>query len=171
MGLLGDGRVRALLAGFVLSLFALLGIAAVGLLAAVSVLAQPTPTTPFVVALVEAVAPYVVAAVVVGGVSFLLLAWLSVAAVRRASMPRDDRLARLARLVERYSSEARQVGLADHFEPTTDDRIEELKRRYVEGELTELEYERRLQELMDEEGVSDERVRHERSRTDFEFER
>lgn len=170
MGLLDDTRVKTLLAGFLLSLLALVAVSAFGLLAAVSALAQPS-SAPLLFVLLDAVLPYAVAAALVGGVSFLLLTWLSVAAVRRASMPRDDRLAGLARKVERHYPGARKVGLSERVEPTTDDRIEELKRRYVEGELTELEYERRLQDLMDEEGVSDERIRRERSRTDYEFER
>lgn len=167
MGLVDDTRVKLLLGGFLLSLFALVGIVGFGLLAALSALAAPSAGL-FV--LLEAVAPYLVASALVGMLSFFLLVGLVVAGVRSASMPRDERLARLARLAERHSSEARQVGLAERFEPTTEDRIDELKRRYVEGEITELEYERRLQDLMAEEGVSDERVRRERERTDREFE-
>ena len=171
MGLLDDGRVKVLLVGVVLSLFALVAISALGLLAAVSALAQPSPATPLLFVLLDAVLPYALGAALVGGLSFLLLVWLSVAAVRRASMPRNDRLARVARRVERHYPAAREVGLSERVEPTTEDRIDELKRQYVEGEITEWEYEQRLQDLLGEEGVSDERVRRERNRTDFEFER
>jgi hypothetical protein len=38
-----------------------------------------------------------------------------------------------------------------------------LKQEYIEGEITELEYERRLQDLMSEEGVNDERARREQT--------
>ena len=170
MGLLDDSRVKILLAGFLLSLFALVAVAAFGLLAAVSALVQPT-SAPLLFVLLDAVLPYVLATAFVGGLSVFLLIWLSVAAVRRASMPRDDRLADLARKVERHSPGARQVGLSERVEPTTEDRIEALKEQYVAGEITELEYERRLQDLMDETGVSGERVRREQNRSDFEFER
>lgn len=166
-----DGRVKLLLVGVALSLFALVGVSALGLLAAVSALAQPSPATPLLFVLLDAVMPYVLAAALLGGLSFLLLVWLSVAAVRRASMPRNDRLARVARRIERHYPAAREVGLSERVEPTTEERIEELKRQYVEGDLSELEYERRLQDLLGEEGVSDERVRREQSRTEFEFER
>lgn len=171
MGLVDDSRLKALLGAFLVSLFLLVALVGFGFVAAVSALAGPTPGAPLLVALLNAVAPYLVASALVGTLSFVLLVGLVVVGVRQASLPRDERLARVGRLVERHSSEAREVGLADRFEPTTEDRIDELKQRYVEGEITELEYERRLQDLMSEEGVSDERVRRERERTDYEFER
>lgn len=178
MGLVDDTRVKLLLGAFAFSLLALVGIVALGAVAALSALANPAYAgVPLPFVLLDAAAPYLVASALVGGVSFLLFVALAVAAVRRASMPRDERLARLARTVERHSSEARSVGLAERFEPTTEDRIEDLKERYVEDEITEWEYERRLQELLaDETGsdvdvdgerasdkdVSDERLRRER---------
>lgn len=170
MKLLRDTRVKVLLGAFLLSLFVLLATAALGLLSVLSVLAAPPSSGPLLFVLLDAAAPYLVASAFVGMLSFLLLVGLVVAGVRRASLPRDERLARLARLVERHSSEARQVGLAERFEPTTEDRIEELKQQYVEGEITELEYERRLQDLMADDSVSDERVRRERNRAEREFE-
>ncbi|WP_137283466.1 SHOCT domain-containing protein [Halorussus salinisoli] len=166
MGLLDDGKVKLLLGGFVLSLFALVGIAGVGLLAALSALGTAPAEASLVFVLLNAVVPYLVASALVGMLSVFLLVGLAVAVVRSASVPRNDRLARLARLFERYSSEARDLGLSDRLESTTEDRIEDLKQEYVEGEITELEYERRLQDLMSEESVSDERVRRERDRTD-----
>jgi hypothetical protein len=171
MGLVDDTSVKLLLGGFVLSLFALVGIAGFGLLAALSALGTAPAGASLIFVVLEAVAPYLVASALVGMLSVLLLVGVVVAAVRSASIPRNDRLAGLARTLERYSSEARRLGLSERLEPTTGDRIEELKRRYVEGEITEWEYERRLQDLLSEEGVSDERVRRERNRTDYEFER
>lgn len=156
MGLLDDTRVKALLAAFLLSLFALVVTASLGLLAVLSALADPTGGA-LVFVLLDAAAPYLVASMLVGLLSFLLFVALAVAAVRRASMPRDERLADLARKAERVSPQARKVGLAERFEPTAEERIDDLKREYVAGEITELEYERRLQELMDERDVGDER--------------
>ena len=172
MGLLSDTKVKVLLAAFVLSLFALVGVSALGLLAALTALTSPAYAgTPLVFALLDAAAPYVVALLLIGLFSGLSFVALAVAAVRQASMPRNDRLARLARKIERYYPQAREVGLSERVEPTTEDRIDQLKERYVEGEIGELEYERRLQELMDDERVSDERVRRERQRSGREFER
>lgn len=156
MGLVDDTRVKTLLVAFFLSLVVLTLTASFGLLAVLSALADPTGGALLFV-LLEAAAPYVVASMLVGLVSFLLFVALAVAAVQRASPPRDERLAGLARKVERVSPEARKFGLAERFEPTAEERIEDLKQEYVAGEITELEYERRLQDLLDEEGVGEER--------------
>lgn len=155
MGLLDDTKVKALLVGFLLSLAVLVATASLGLVAVLSALADPTGFLPFV--LLNAAAPYLVASMLVGLVSFLLFVALSVAAVRRASVPRDERLAELARTVERVSPQARRVDLAERFEPTAEERIEQLKREYVAGEITELEYERRLQDLLREADRGDQR--------------
>jgi signal transduction histidine kinase len=141
MGMLDDGRVKALLAGFVLSLFVLLITTTLGLLAGLSALFGPA-------SLFAVIAPYVVASMLSGFVSLALFGALAVAAVRRASLPRDERLASLARRIEWVSDEAREYGLAERFEPTTEERIEDLKEEYVAGEITEWEYERRLRDLL-----------------------
>jgi len=171
MGLADDPKVKLLGGGFLLSLFALVGLVGFGLVAALSTLAAPPAGASLIFAVLSAVAPYLAASALVGMLSLFLLVGLVVTAVRSASIPRNDRLAGLARTLERYSSEARDLGLSERLEPTIEDRIDLLKREYVEGEITELEYERRLQDLMSKEGVNDERVRRERNRTDYEFER
>jgi uncharacterized membrane protein len=165
MGLVDDSRVTVFLGGFLLSLLALVGVTALGAFAVLSALLDPAAGTPLLVGLLEAAAPFVAVVAMLGFVSLLLLVGLVVTAVRSASIPRSDRLARLARIVERHSSDARDLGLSEKLEPTTEDRIDQLKRRYVEGELTELEYEQRLQDLMSDDDVSDERIRRERERT------
>ncbi|WP_115864920.1 SHOCT domain-containing protein [Halorussus litoreus] len=185
MGLRDDTRVTLLLAGLVLSLFALVGVVAFGMLAVVSAVLAPPAGTPLLVALLNAVVPYALAGAFFGMLSLLLLIWTTAAAVRRASMPRSERLASLARTAERHSSEARELGLAERFEPTTEERIEALKAEYVDGEITEYEYEQRLQRLLREadvrsgfESVTDDhvqreldRLRGERDRGESEFER
>jgi hypothetical protein len=176
MGLVDDTRVKLLLGGFVLSLFALVGIAGFGLLAALSALGTAPAGASLVFVLLEAIVPYLIASALVGMLSFFLLVGVTIAAVQNVSMPRNDRLARVARTVERHSSEARGLGLSERFEPTTEEQIEDLKQEYVEGEITELEYESRLQELLaDDEDVNDERVRGkhewtESKQTEHEFE-
>ncbi|UPV99427.1 SHOCT domain-containing protein [Halorussus gelatinilyticus] len=166
MGLVDDSRVTVLLGGFLLSLLALVGVTALGAFAVLSAFLDPAAGTPLLVALLQTAAPFVAVAAMLGVVSLVLLVGLAVAVVRSASVPRDARLARLARTVERYYPGARSLGLSEKFEPTTEDRIDQLKQRYVEGEITELEYEQRLQELMSDDDVSDDRVRRERERTD-----
>ncbi|WP_276300481.1 SHOCT domain-containing protein [Halorussus lipolyticus] len=166
MGLADDPKVKLLASGFALSLFALVGLVGFGLVAGLSTLAGPPAGASLVFAVLSAVAPYLVASALVGMLSLFLLVGLVVTAVRSASVPRSNRLARLARLVERYSSEARELRLSERLEPTTEDRIDQLKREYVEGDITELEYERRLQDLMADDSMSDQRVRREYERTD-----
>lgn len=148
MGVLNDAKVKALVAGSVLSLFALVITTTLGLLAGLSALFGPA-------SLFAAIAPYVVASMLSGLVSLALFVALAVTTVRRASLPRDERLAGLARKVEWMSEEAREYGLAERFEPTTEERIEDLKAEYVAGEITEWEYERRLQDLLAEADESD----------------
>jgi len=76
------------------------------------------------------------------------------------------RLGRVASYVERENDLARMVGLADlvenfdarSAEQRADDRTERLKERYVEGEISEHEFEQRMQTILDEEGVRGDRV-------------
>ncbi|PSP55808.1 hypothetical protein BRC82_04300 [Halobacteriales archaeon QS_1_67_19] len=156
MGLVDDTRVRALVIGFFLSLVALTLVASFGLLAVLSALTGPTGGSLLFVVL-EAAAPYLVASMLVGLLSFLLLVGLAVAAVRRASVPSDERLAGGARLIERASPAAREADLAERFEPTVEDRIADLKDAYVAGEVSELEYERRLEGLLEQADLAGER--------------
>lgn len=171
MELLRDRKVKVLLAGFVLSLVALVVLAAFGLLAVASALAGAASGASLLFVAVEAAAPFVAASLLVGVLSVLLFVATTVAAVRRVSMPRSERLARAARLVERVSGDAREFGLAERFEPSTEERVADLKRAYVEGEITEWEYERRLEDLLDDERESDGTVRRERGRLLREYER
>lgn len=167
----GDRRVTVLLGAFLLSLFLLVALGAFGLLAVVTALATATGTTPLVFVALDAALPYALGAAFVGMLSFLLLVASAFTAVRQASLPTDERLARIARNVERVSEDAREFGLAERFEPSTEERIEELKAQYVAGKITELEYERRLQELLGEERTSEDRVWPEQREFDREFER
>lgn len=176
-----DGRVKTLLGGFLLSLVLLVGIAAFGLFAALSALASAATGAPLVFVALDALAPYLAASMLVGVLSFVLLLGTMVAAIRRLSMPRNERLARVARGVEFVSPRARSAGLAERFEPTTEERIADLKQEYVAGEIGEREFERRMRDLLDDREAGEERdsvvprggrggrarrVRHERRRVD-----
>ena len=71
------------------------------------------------------------------------------------------RLGQVASYVERESELARLVGLSDlveHFDSRSpdrraEDRIQRLQDRYVAGDLSEFEFENRMQRVLDEEGV------------------
>ncbi|WP_458185083.1 SHOCT domain-containing protein [Haladaptatus sp. NG-WS-4] len=170
MGLLGDSKVKTLLAGLVLSLVVLVGISALGLFAALSSLGNPEyANTPLLVALIDAAAPYILAFLLDGLLAGLLFVALMVTAARRVSMPRDDRLARLLRRFERLFPRASSLGLSKRVEPTREDRMDELKRQYVEDEIGEMEFERRMKRLVD--GGDGGRARRERRRAEREFDR
>ena len=104
-------------------------------------------------ALVLLIAACLVAADLAFAVGFL------VTLARRASLPslpENDRLADALARVERAVPPLSRLGLSDRFAVSQATRRERLKRRYVDGELTQTEYERRVRELLDEErAVSD----------------
>ena len=86
-------------------------------------------------------------------------------AARASSAVRGDRARQWASYIERESSLARAVGLSSLVErfdtrsadQRADDRVDGLKRRYVEGDISESEFERRTREILDQEGVDRER--------------
>jgi len=96
---------------------------------------------------------------------------LGYALARNASLPRSERLARLAERVEADHSAARSLGLSELLsppEPTPEEReadaLAALKRRYVDGELTEAEFERKVDRLVAAESVDEARADRERRR-------
>lgn len=132
---------------------ALLAVVAIflGVADAVSVLAGTTGAENAALAALGEVIEWFAVVVV-----FTVLAgWLFLAAVlstlRRLSLPRDDRLATIARLVERWVPPLRRVGIAYRVAPTTADRREALAARYVDGDVTETEFEREVDHLLEEE--------------------
>lgn len=98
---------------------------------------------------VSTLLPYAVGAVLLTMLDGLLLVWTVVAALRQLSLPRDDRLAAAAERAERTVPVLRSLDLAERFEPTDEQRREELRRQYVEGEITEAEFERRVREYVE----------------------
>lgn|GEM_PF-834213 len=101
-------------------------------------------------ALVVLVAALLVAADLAFAVAFL------VTAARRASLPglpsvENEWAAERLERAEAVFPPLARLGLADRFAVSNETKRERLKRRYVDGELTEPEYEHRLRELLDEE--------------------
>lgn len=102
--------------------------------------------------------PVTVAAVLVAVVG---LTTRASAAVSERTDLAGVRLGQVASYVERESELARLVGLSDlveHFDSRSpdrraEDRIQRLKDRYVAGDLSEFEFETRMQRVLDEEGV------------------
>jgi hypothetical protein len=113
----------------------------VGLLALLS--------TGSLVAALSALLPWAVGGAVLSLVTGLFSVWTVAAALRRFSLPTDDRLAALARRAEAGVPGLRSLDLAERFEPTPEERRRRLKEAYVDGELTEAEFERAVREHVD----------------------
>ena len=108
------------------------------------------------VTMLGAVAEWVVLTLVLGVVAVLFLVGTVVSVLRNASLPRDDRLVTLVEWLERQYPVLRKFDVSGKVEPTAEDRKRQLKEQYVNGEISEAEFERRLAQLMDDqaEGVS-----------------
>ena len=140
-------------AGFVASAVLLVGVALLALLDALSVLSGGPPGGEGVVwlAMLGAAAEWVVAGLVLAllAVTFLLATLVSV--LRSTSIPRSDGLAAVVERLERSYPLLRRFDASERVAPTTEDRRERLEERYVAGEISEAEFEREVERLLDDE--------------------
>ena len=169
MGLLDDrllwlSAVGALLSGGLL-------LAVVGYLAVI-VYGGLVTGGPLVGTLVGVAVPVLVAVALLFTLLVVSTVGLTYALARNASLPRSERLAGLAARVEDEYGEVRVLGLSELLappEPTTAEReadaLDALKRRYVDGEITEGEFERKVDRLVANESVDEARADRERRRT------
>jgi hypothetical protein len=153
MGRFGGTKVKALTVGFVLSLFALVGTTVWGLLQGLLALLAPG-SQPLLAAVLGAMAPWLLAAVLLILVSGGLLLWLLIALASRISIPRpslqSERLSRAAGTVEYYVPAARAVELSDWLappEPTTEEKLEQAKEDYAAGNISAATFERTVERL------------------------
>nr|WP_225307799.1 MULTISPECIES: hypothetical protein [unclassified Haloarcula] len=141
-----DNRLLLLFAAVVLTTLGAVGLGIVGVVATVGALLGGG-------AVIQTFAGFLLGTLLLVGVDIVFSVALVRALARRASVPKSQRVAGgLARL-EATVPPLASLGLADMFappEPTAEERHEELTRRYVEGELSEAEYERELQALLGE---------------------
>lgn len=111
-------------------------------------------------------------ALVVGAVTLLgaldvaFVVALVVTVLRRASFPTDERLAARFETAERWVPPLRDLALSERFAPSVEERRQRLQERYVDGELSEIEFERRLDDLLDEAEGDDASVDRERDAGD-----
>lgn len=127
--------------------------------------------TPIVELLLDIAVPFLVAVVVLVGLlaaSGIGVLW---ALAARASRFRSDRAARIAEYLEREYPPLRVLGLSDLIappEPSAEERAEralaDLKRQYVEGSITEAEFERKVDRLIETESIDEARAVRERDR-------
>lgn len=124
---------------------------------------------PIVGPLLELALPFFVGLAVLLTVATLSGIGLTVAVLRRLSLPRSERVHALVDRVEREYSPLGSVVFADFLappEPSADEQAEralaDLKRRYVEGDLTEAEFERKVDRLVATDSVDAARTDRER---------
>jgi len=139
---LADNRHWLLFAGLVVTTLAALGSAVVGTIATVGALLTGG-------GLLAPLALLVFGPLVAGGLALGCGVALARELARSVSIPRDERLASAAGRLERLVPPLSALGLVDRFEPTVEDRREALRKRYVEGDLSEAEFEARLDDLLE----------------------
>ncbi|WP_226021711.1 SHOCT domain-containing protein [Halomicrobium salinisoli] len=131
-----------LFAGFVLTTMA-----AVGAFALAAATALAGVVAGGLLAVADAVATYLLFGVLLLGLDVVLAVALVVTLASRVSLPESDRLAGAVGAVERAAG--RDARFARRLEPSVETRRERLRERYVDGEITELEFERRLDDLLE----------------------
>ncbi|WP_339106416.1 SHOCT domain-containing protein [Haloterrigena salinisoli] len=141
--------------GFVVTGVLLVGVGLVGLLDALSVLSGgATYGEEFLLlAMLGAAAEWVVVGIVLGLLAVAFLTATVVSVLRAKSLPRSDRLASLVERLEREYPILRQFDVSERVEPTTEDRRQQLKEQYVAGEISEAEFEREMQRLLDDDST------------------
>ncbi|WP_262175818.1 YmfQ family protein [Haloarcula laminariae] len=145
---LAENRHWLLFAGTVLSGLSTVGVAVIGVLATASVLVTGG-------SLLLTVGAFLLATLLCGGLTLIFATGLLSTLASRASLPsvpRNRRAASVLSGLEAAVPPLRRLGLADRLEPTVEDRRARLTERYVDGELSEREFEARLDSLLDERG-------------------
>jgi len=147
VSLLADNRHWLLFAATVLSGLSTVGVAGIGVLATVSVLVTGG-------SLLLTVGAFLLGTLLLGGLTLVFAAALLSTLATRASLPsvpRNQRAANVLAGLEAAVPPLGRLGLADRLEPTLEDRRAALKQRYVDGELSEHQFETALSDLLESE--------------------
>ena len=141
--------------GFVVTGILLLGVGLLGLLDALSVLSGGASYGEefLLLAMLGAAAEWVVLGVVLGLLAVAFLTATVVSVLRTKSLPRSDRLVAIVERLEREYPLLRQFDVSERVEPTTEDRKQRLKEQYVAGDISEAEFEREMQRLLDDDAA------------------
>jgi hypothetical protein len=150
MSVLSDRRLGWLSVAVVVVVLGLVGVAGVGAVAVLSAIASVAAGESVVLVLLRTAIPFLVALAALSVLAAALLAWLVVRAVRLAELPRNERLEAVARGVEQRVPWLEDGHVSERVAPTVADRRDALKQRYADGELSEREFERELEALLDE---------------------
>lgn len=137
--------------GFVVTSILVVGAGLIGLFEGLSALSGGVPASEefILIAILSAAAEWVVAVIVLSLFAVLFLVATGVSILRNASIPRDDRLVSVVQWLERQYPPLRKFDVSKHVAPTTEDQRQELKEKYISGEMSEAEFEQRLAQLMD----------------------
>lgn len=143
--------------GSVIAAVLLVAAGLLGLLDALSVLSGGTAYgEEFVLlAMLGEAAEWLVIALVLGLLAAALLVASVVSILRSASLPRSDRLVALVERLEREYPILRTFDVSEKVEPTREDRKREIRDRYVAGELSEAEFEREMERVLDDDSTAD----------------
>lgn len=141
-----DNRLLLLFAAVVLTTLGTVGLGIVGVVATAGALLGGG-------AVVETFATFLLGTLLLAGLDIVFSVALVRALARRASVPKSQRVAGALARLESVVPPLASLGLSAVFappEPTVEERHEALTRRYVDGDLSEAEYERELQALLGE---------------------
>lgn len=140
-----------LLAFVVIFSLALVGVVGVGVLVVVAGLLGGAT----IAATLGNASLFLGAAVVLAALDVATLIAFVVTVIRRARLPRSERLSETFARMENLVPALRALNLSERFEPSVEERKAKIEERYVEGEIGELEFERQLQALLREEDEAD----------------
>ncbi|GCF12794.1 hypothetical protein Harman_07290 [Haloarcula mannanilytica] len=146
-----NNRLLLLFAAVVLTTLGAVGLGIVGVVATFGALLGGG-------AVVQTFGTFLLGTLLLMGVDIVFSVALFRELARQASIPKSQRVAAGLASLESVLPPFASLALSDVFEPpepTVDERHEELTQRYVEGELSEGEYERELQALLGEAEESD----------------
>lgn len=136
--------------------------------AALVFLAALDAGTPVAGALLNLAVPYVPILAVSLAIAVCSAVGIAWGLVRKASVPRSERLHSAVDRAERKYSPVGSIGLADLFAPpepsdeeAAENALAELKRRYVAGDIDEREFERKVDRLVSNESIDEARAERE----------
>lgn len=137
--------------GFVLSGLLLVGVSLLALLDALSVLSDGAAygQGPLLLAMLGAAAEWVVAGLVLALCALLFLVATLVSVLRSTSLHRSDKLVSVVEWLERRYPVLEQFDASERVGPTAEDRRRQLKEQYVAGEISNEEFEREMERLLD----------------------
>lgn len=148
MSWLADNRHWLLFAATVLSGLSTVGVALVGVLATVSTLVSGG-------SLVLTAGGFLLGTLLLAGLTLVFTAALLSTLAERVSLPsvpRSQRAANVFHGLEAAIPPLRRLGLGDRLEPSVEERRAALTERYVDGDLSEHQFESALDDLLDGEG-------------------